>query len=385
MEADISNPKRILVVDDDESILAVSTRALSAEGFEVLQARTGEEALQRLEQTDFGAIFTDLTMPGMDGKEVLKYVRQKHSSICVNIVTGAGSIEGAVECMRLGACDYIAKPFDLNELTAMAFRCLGHRAHYREVERLKKDITAYEDLDKLKSEFVSNVSHELRTPLFSMGGALELLVQSVPELNAGTSKKLCEVMVNNLSRLNSIVANILNFSRIEKGTFLPSFHETDLGALAQKASGDLQPLFAQRGITAAPVSSSVKSALIEADPEQLEQVLINLLGNAIKFTPRGGTIGVTLTESGNGIILCVWDTGCGIAPEYHLKIFDRFYQVDGSITRETGGSGIGLAIVKSIVEMHGGRVWVESSPGKGSRMNVFLPRSREKAAASTGK
>jgi signal transduction histidine kinase len=379
MDADISNPKRILVVDDDEAMLSISARALGGEGFEVVQAKTGEEALRRLEQSDFGAIFTDLTMPGMDGREVLKYVRQNRPSICVNIVTGAGSVEGAVECMRLGACDFISKPFDVGELVAMAFRCVGHRAHYMEVERLKKDITAYEDLDKLKSEFVSNVSHELRTPLFSMGGALELLLENVPDLSAGSSKKLCDVMVHNLSRLNSIVANVLNFSRIEKGSFLPSFRAVDLLVLSQKALDDLQPLFSRSGVCIAPVSASVPSIVIEADPEQLEQVLINLLGNAVKFTPRGGEVGVTLSESGRGILLCVWDTGRGIPAEYHRKIFDRFYQVDGSITRETGGSGIGLAIVKAIVEMHGGRVWVESSPAKGSRMNVFLPRSREKS------
>ncbi len=380
MSVNISNPKRILVVDDDEAILNISTRALSSEGFEVIQAKTGEEALLHLEQSEFGAIFTDLTMPGMDGREVLKHVKQHHSSVCVNIVTGAGSVEGAVECMRLGACDFISKPFDVGELVAMAFRCVGHRAHYMEVERLKKSITAYEELDKLKSEFVSNVSHELRTPLFSMGGALELLLQNVPELSLGTSKKLCDVIGHNLSRLNAIVANVLNFSRMEKGTILPAFSSVDLRALAQKAMDDLQPLFSRGGITAAPIAAP-GSSLVEADPEQLEQVLINLLGNAVKFTPRGGTIGVELSESGDGMLLCVRDTGRGIAPEYHLKIFDRFYQVDGSLTRETGGSGIGLAIVKAIVEMHGGRVWVESVPGKGSEMKVYLPRSRKKAAA----
>ncbi|MDD2806801.1 MAG: ATP-binding protein [Elusimicrobiales bacterium] len=373
-------PKKVLIVDDDESLLKVCARALGLEGFEVILAKDGQEAAKLLEDHEFGVIFTDLTMPGMDGRELLRHVRQHHGGVCVNIVTGAGSIEGAVECMRLGACDYIAKPFDLKELTAMAFRCMEHYAHHREVERLKHDITAYEELDKLKSEFVSNVSHELRTPLFSIGGALELLMQTMPEFSDEAAKKLCGVMANNLNRLNSIVSNILNFSRIEKGTFLPSFRETDLKALARKSMSDLQPLFGQRGITAEPVSGAPE-AKIEADPDQLEQVLINLIGNAIKFTPRGGRIGAVLTDEGEAVRLCVWDTGCGIAPEYHKKIFDRFYQVDGSLTRESGGSGIGLAIVKSIVEMHGGRVWAESAAGQGTRINIDLPKKQKKIAA----
>jgi nitrogen-specific signal transduction histidine kinase len=372
------NPKRVLLVDDESSMLRICERALAGEGFEVVPANTGEDAIRELKKREFGVIFTDLNMPGIGGKDLLKYVRQNHSSICVNIFTGAGTIEGAVECMRLGACGYITKPFDLGEFTAMAFRCMGHYDHRLETARLKKNITAYEELDKLKSEFVSNVSHELRTPIFSMSGALELLLQSLPEITDGTSKKLCEVIQHNLTRLTSIVSNILNFSRIEKGTLIPSFREVDLAALAQKAAGDLHPLFAQRNISIEPAQALLPSgAVIEADPEQIEQVLINLLANAIKFTPRGGRIGIALSEQGDAIILCVWDTGCGIDPQYHTRIFDRFYQVDGSITRETGGTGIGLAIVKSIVQMHGGRIWVESSPGQGTRMNVYLPRRRK--------
>jgi signal transduction histidine kinase len=378
MTAEIAIPKKVLIVDDDESILNICTRALNAEGFEVVQSRDGQDAVAQLEKHECCVVFTDLTMPGMDGKALLKFIRQYHGNLCVNIVTGAGSIEGAVECMRLGACDYIAKPFDVSEMVAMAFRCMDHYAHHREVARLKHDITAYEELDKLKSEFVSNVSHELRTPLFSIGGALEILMQTMPELADAASKKLCEVMSSNLTRLNSIVNNILNFSRIEKGTFLPSFRNVDLGALAQKSMNDLQPLFAQRGIITCPVATIPRMA--EADPEQIEQVLINLLGNAIKFTPREGKVGVDLADDGASITLCVWDTGRGIAPEYHMKVFDRFYQVDGSLTRDTGGSGIGLSIVKSIVEMHGGRVWVESAAGRGTRMNFSLPKTRKKAA-----
>ncbi|HAH31438.1 MAG TPA: hypothetical protein DCL44_03885 [Elusimicrobia bacterium] len=379
------NPKKVLIVDDDESILRLCTRALTGEGFEVVTAQNGKDAVEKFKEGEFGVVFTDLTMPVMGGQELLKHIKKNHRLTCVNIFTGAGTIEGAVECMRLGACDYIAKPFNLDELIAMAFRCAEHYSHRLETERLKHDITAYEELDKLKSEFVSNVSHELRTPLFSIGGALDLLLQTIPEITDATSKRLLDVILGNFSRLNSIVANILDFSRIEKGTFIPSFEDVDLADLARKAINDLHPLFLQRAISIEPVSGPVP-CLIEADPEQIGRVLINLLANAIKFTPREGKVGVALSDTETGVVLCVWDTGCGIAPQYHKRMFDRFYQVDGSVTREAGGSGIGLAIVKAIVEMHGGRIRVESQLGKGTRINISLPRrqSKERGGDSHG-
>ena len=207
---------------------------------------------------------------------------------------------------------------------------------------------------------------------------MDLLLQTIPEITDATSKKLVEVIQNNLSRLNSTVANVLNFSRIEKGAFIPDFKNMDLGALARKAMNDLHPLFLQRGISAEPVSNSAASAMIEADSEHIEQVLINLLGNAIKFTQRECRVGITLSDKGDALQLCVWDTGCGIAAQYHKRIFDRFYKVDGSVTREAGGSGIGLSIVKSIVEMHGGNIRVESCPGKGTGINVSLPMRQHK-------
>ena len=149
--------KKVLIVDDDESILSVCGRTLTGEGFDVVTAQNGADAVKRLKESEFGVVFTDLNMPKMGGKELLNYVRQNHIFTCVNIFTGVGTVEGAVECMRLGACDYIAKPFGMNELTAMAFRCAGHYSRHLETARLKHDITAYEELDKLKSEFVSNV------------------------------------------------------------------------------------------------------------------------------------------------------------------------------------------------------------------------------------
>ncbi|MCB4756620.1 MAG: response regulator [Elusimicrobia bacterium] len=372
------NPKRILVVDDDADILNLWIRILKKEGFDVVTAISGEEAVKRLNNDNFGVVFSDINMPGMSGKDLLKYVKQNHSASCVNMITGLATVEGAVECMHLGACDYIAKPCEKQELVAMAFRCLRHYDHQLESRRLQETVFRLEEIDKLKSEFVSNVSHELRTPLFSLGAALELLLQDKSRSMDETSIKLCNVIWGNFERLRRLVSNILNFSRLENGTLRLNYQDVDLSTLVNRIFTELSPLFLQRKIRFDVVTNPAPFVTMTTDPEQIQHVLINLLGNAIKFTPEGGKVGVRLDEEGDRIRICVWDTGSGIDSKNQERIFDRFYQVDGSMTREAGGTGIGLSIVKAVVDMHGGKVWVESELDKGSRFYISLPKHQIK-------
>lgn len=372
----LNTPSKILIVDDEDILLRLWQRALSAEGFDVSMAGSAEEAMQKLKKENFTVIFSDMSLPGLAGKDLLKHVKQNHIPACVNIMTGMATLEGAVECIRLGACDYIAKPCRVNEVVAMARRCLAHEEQRQEMGRLRQSITEYQALDKLKSEFVSNVSHELRTPLFAMGAALDLFFEDLSGQMKDSDKKLHSVIKNNYERLSQVIKNVLDFSQMERGTFTPKFREVDLAALASQCLDDLAPLFAQRRIHREALTVKSQAAILVADPDQLRQIFVNFLGNAAKFTPPEGKIGVEVEDDGDNIKFCVWDTGRGIAPEHHEKIFDRFYQVDASITRDAGGCGIGLGIVKKIVDLHKGRVWVESVPDQGSRFYVSLPRKR---------
>lgn len=376
--------KKILVVDDSPSILRLWTRVFEKEGFSVITAPDGKEALKQLSQHRPSVIFTDLSMPEMGGMELLKQIKQNEtlSSVCVNIITGVGTIEGAVEGMRLGACDYITKPCDLNELVVMTYRCMRHYAGQLETSNLKKTVRRLTDLNKLKTDFVSNISHELRTPLFSMNAALELFLSNVSDNLDESSRKLYDIIRRNYERLVQIVANILDFSRIENGTLRPKFQDIGLTALAEKTLSDFAPLFSRRNIKTEFTVENPFFDSIQADPMQVEQILINLLGNAIKFTPPGGNVGIRLAYDEKQARACVWDTGRGIAKEYLERVFDRFYQVDGSMTREAGGAGIGLSIVKAIVEMHGGRVWVESQENHGSQFYFVLPKHQIKTGES---
>jgi K+-sensing histidine kinase KdpD len=380
-----TNPQpvsKILIVDDEDILLRLWQRTLTVEGFEVATAGSAEEAMQKIKKETFTVIFSDMSLPGLAGKDLLKHVKQNHVPSCVNIMTGMATMEGAVECIRLGACDYIAKPCRVNEVVAMAKRCLGHEEQRREMLRLRQSITEYQALDKLKSEFVSNVSHELRTPLFAMGAALDLVFEGMDEQMKGSNMKLQEVIKNNYERLSQVIRNVLNFSQMERGTFTPKFQEMDLAVVAQQSLDALTPLFQKNGIHCEPLDLKTSDTKLTADPEQIRQILVNFLGNAVKFTPPEGKVGVEIADDAGNIRLCVRDTGQGIAPEHHEKIFDRFYQVDASITRNAGGCGIGLGIVKKIVELHNGRVWVESTIDQGSRFFVSLPRHRSDEGGS---
>ena len=167
--------KKILLVDDEIILLDVWSRALRREGHEVSAVENGQLALEALAREAFAVVFTDIHMPGMGGKELLELIKKSAQDVCVNVITGAASIADAIECMRLGACDYLQKPCELDELMVLARRCLRHHEERRERKSLYAAVTRYEELDRLRSEFVSNVSHELRTPLFSIQGAFDLL------------------------------------------------------------------------------------------------------------------------------------------------------------------------------------------------------------------
>lgn len=230
--------------------------------------------------------------------------------------------------------------------------------------------TAYKrlgELDKLKSDFISIASHELRTPL-----SLILLYAAVLQEQMGDSGGEIDAVLRAATRLKHIIETMLNLRYLETGQMDLIPHRFDLRAEVQSACEDYQALAETGGVI-------LKEALPEAempiyaDQEKIRVVLDNLISNAVKFTPAGGQVKVTLRWRGGDLEFSVVDTGMGIPPEDLERIFERFYQVEDHMTRRQGGMGLGLAIVRGLVDLHGGRVWAESAPGQGSRFVVVLP------------
>ncbi len=241
-------------------------------------------------------------------------------------------------------------------------------------ERARKLEQAYnelKELDRLKSEFVQNVSHELRTPLTFVKAYVELMLDgALGEINERQRESL-QIVAERTNVLTRLVRDIISLQQIEQGTLHLSL--VDLGEIAHISMLGAEPTARQAGIELkAEILPDLP--LVLGDRDRLNQVFDNLLGNAIKFSPGGGKVTIRVRDAGDVLEASISDTGIGI-PEGELeKIFERFYQVDGSTTRRFGGTGLGLAIVKRIVEAHGGRVWAESELGRGSTFFFTLPK-----------
>lgn len=254
----------------------------------------------------------------------------------------------------------------------------------RELEERNKKLedanTRLKDMDRLKSAFLATVSHELRTPLTSIIGYSEMLAEGLAGPMSQEQTDYVRTIMEKGETLLKLITSILDLSQIEAGKVRLNFEPMDALELINGSLSSLKPQLQKKGVGLDVRIPQHMNAPVAGDKERLRQVVVNLLTNALKFTPRGGRVGVTLTEvqhqpdlSVPGYRILIEDSGVGIPADQFEKIFASFYQVDSSSTREYGGAGLGLAIVKSFVEGHGGVVRVASEVGKGSRFTLVLP------------
>jgi len=233
------------------------------------------------------------------------------------------------------------------------------------------DITRLKRLENLRQEFVANVSHELRTPLSIIKGYVETLLDDPPP-DAATAKQFLETVQRHARRLEALIADLLTISELESQQTRLQLAPVSLAKIAQAAVQELA-LRAREKHTTVAVEIPADLPAVTADAQRLHQVLVNLLDNAIKYTPAGSRVAVSAQTTGGAVEVCVADNGPGIAAEDLPRIFERFYRVDKARSRELGGTGLGLSIVKHIVQTHGGRVWAESEVGRGSQFYFTLP------------
>ena len=238
-------------------------------------------------------------------------------------------------------------------------------------ERLRKSCEDLIEADRIKTEFISNITHELLTPLTSIRGFTELIYDETTGKVNDEQKKSLDIILRNSDRLIRLIKDLLDISQLEKNKFGMRFGLVSIGDVISKCMQDMQPQAKYKEIT---ITRDIKPLpRIWGDGERLTQVITNLLSNAIKFTPQKGTITITAKESQNEVKISITDTGIGIPHDQLSRIFERFYQIDGSNSRKYGGAGLGLSICKSIVESHFGSIWAESN-GNGSTFNILLPK-----------
>ena len=250
---------------------------------------------------------------------------------------------------------------------------------FRELQSKNRELRAsfekLKALDVMKSNFLATVSHELRTPLTSIIGYAEMVVEGIGGKVPAGAKKHVELIVAKGEQLLELINSVLDMSKIESGRMELNIDRVSLEPLVEDALGSVRPQAQKKNVKLSAKVDGARDVL--ADKYKLRQILVNLLSNAVKFTPEGGKVKVTAKRTGKGpegkVVIQVADNGVGIPAEHQARVFERFYQVDNSSTRQYGGTGLGLPIVRSFVEMHGGSIRVESEGGKGTTMIVEIP------------
>ena len=234
-----------------------------------------------------------------------------------------------------------------------------------------RDVTLLKEFERLRSEFVANVSHELKTPLTSILGFVETLKEGGVD-DAENRMKFLQIIETQSKKLHALIEDLLLLSKFESASGPLRPEEVDVEKLFEKMQETFSPLLKEKKVRFQVVSAP-KAVSVQAEPGPLERALSNLIDNALKYNRPEGRVTLQASKSGGNIILEVRDTGVGIAPADMPRVFERFYRADKSRSRESGGSGLGLSIAKHIVERHGGRIEVQSTPGQGSTFSIVLP------------
>jgi signal transduction histidine kinase len=292
---------------------------------------------------------------------------------------GADRIVGALVVRRKTPGEFPQSTIDLLETFAdQSVLAIQNARLFREIEEKSREL---EVASKHKSQFLANMSHELRTPLNAILGYSELILDNIYGEMPEKARAVLERLQANGRHLLGLINDVLDLSKIEAGQLTLSLDNYSLSDVVHGVVSAVEPLAAEKRLAfKAEVAPDLPTG--HGDERRLSQVLLNLVGNAIKFTDKG-EVAVRASVTNGAFTVAVCDTGPGISAADQAKIFEEFQQADSSITRKKGGTGLGLSIAKRIIEMHGGRIWVESEPGKGSTFYFTIPVRVEAQAGSS--
>jgi signal transduction histidine kinase len=359
---------RVLVADDNADMRRYVQRLLAAQ-YAVEAVPDGAAALDAVRRQAPDLILSDVMMPRLDGFGLLQVLRaDPHTAgVPVILLSARAGEESRVEGMQAGADDYLVKPFSARELLARV------SAHLQMARLRRQAEEALREANRRKDEFLATLAHELRNPLAPIRNSLQIL--KMPRLDGATVGRTREMMERQVHHLVRLVDDLLDVSRVMRGKVELRKEAVELASVVARAVETAQPLIEAQGHELA-ISLPDESLLLDADPVRLAQVVGNLLNNAAKYTESNGRIWLTARREGDAAVLRVRDTGIGIPPDMLPKVFDVLVQVDHATTKAQGGLGIGLTLVRSLVEMHGGTVDAHSAgPGQGSEFVVRLPLS----------
>ncbi len=368
---------RVLVVDDDLVFRQMITSWLKNKDYEVYSSEDGEQAIATVRSKPFDVVLLDIRMPEVDGVAVLKYLKEHSRSTDVIMLSGYNDLDVAVECMKLGASDFLTKPVDAGSLVARIRSVLRARDAEQAKER------AVEELKQARVDFTAMLVHELRSPLGGIKESLLYIRKADPTRPLHQDHyDLLNAAVAASEKMLDLINDILDLSKLEAGKLYLKKMSVDFRDIVEFTCKSMRIPIANKKLQ---LECTFMSNLpkVDVDPDMMGQVMMNFLSNSIKFTTEGGRIGISVeteevvdevdAETRKQLVVSVVDTGAGIAKEEIPSLFEKYKQTKVGKSSKYKGTGLGLAINKRIIEAHGGRLWVDSEVNKGTSFHFTIP------------
>ncbi len=371
MIPDPAAPADILVVDDTPANLDVLAEMLEGQGYGARPVPSGVLALQSAQAQPPDLVLLDINMPEMDGYEVCRHLKaDEHlKDIPVIFISALRDTTDKVRAFHAGAVDYITKPFQFEEVKA---RVQTHLRLYRMQKELERQYAAIKQLEELKDNLTHMIVHDMASPIQTIGLAVDLVLSGEAGPGGANVETLSRVS-DAAQDLSEMVNSLLDVSRMESGQMPLRRTRVDLPHLAREAAETLHVLVGVKNIRLSVQGPQVPLC---ADPDLIRRVFINLIRNALKFTPEGGEVTVAVSAADGWATAEVRDTGIGIPEEYHERIFEKFGQVGAGPRTHERSFGLGLTFCRLAVVAHGGRIGVRSALGAGSTFWFVLPAAR---------
>ncbi|HEY2989660.1 MAG TPA: ATP-binding protein [Candidatus Binatia bacterium] len=352
--------KANILVVDDETGPRESLKVILKPYYNVYAVEKAADAIEMLNLIPVDLVTLDLKMPGLSGTKVLEKIKEHDPDIEAIIITGYGSMDTAVEGLRLGAFDYISKPFDVKHILGLVRRALQRRQ-------------ARVELKNVKSEFLANISHELRTPLSVVIGFVSILLDQLIGQLTEQQQKALERVYKNSGELLELIDNVLTLTSLNAGDLVLVEEEFDAAAMARECVSRYRKLIDEKSIA---ISVQAPAELrVTSDSAKVARIVQNLLHNAIKFTPAGKKITLKLGKSQKKDFLQIdiADTGMGM-PEQHIeRLFQPFQQMDSTLRRQFSGLGLGLTVARRLTDFLGGTLQIKSERDLGTQVAVEIP------------
>jgi len=371
------NEMTVLVVDDEPGICSGVSRILRNFSvsypfmdedmkFRVLEAGTGEEGIERVQQDKVDVVLLDNKLPGIQGTEVLAFLNKQYPDIIVMMITSYASLELAVKATSQGAYDFIPKPFTPQELKSSMENLTKHLFLRGMTQKMNKEGR------EVRYQFLSVLSHELKTPLNAIEGYLRIMKDRQAGENLEAYEQMLDRSLHRIQGMRNLILDLLDLTKIRFEKKTEKMQEVNLHEVAQLAIEAINPYAIQKDVKIHLTEG--RGSTYYADPGDMEIIFNNLLSNAVKYNRDEGDVYVALVNANEHFIIEIRDTGIGMNEEEIAHLFDEFFRVKSEKTKNIVGSGLGLPIVKRIVDLYHGDIHIQSAPGEGSIFKITLPK-----------